>query len=327
MRNLERLKKYCSHSVKRIGRAVLLVFGFVSAQLQGFANLLLRRSLAKNQKSSLRIGYSIFLTALDVKFDEWRARMIAGGLKSPAVLDELESHLREEIERQTRSGADELKAFELAAQKIGGSDLLKAEFAKIRRCREIPLGKLVGGACCVAAAAYSLVLAPALITVHELGSAQRFLGLGAVFLTLLFLVSLRFSHKFLPVIRNRRARVAAVSACALAGFIWVFVFSNLLPNFIVPRLMAETVSETQTVRPMPGGYASRSDSLQVHNQVLLSDDRLAQPGYTAPSQTMAAVFNIGISLFWAMALAAALGGLAYGLEEAAKRRVREHVYV
>jgi hypothetical protein len=60
--------------VKRIERAVLLVFGFrlrqgyggqvVSAQLQGFANLLLRGSLAKNQKSSLRIGYSIFSTAL-----------------------------------------------------------------------------------------------------------------------------------------------------------------------------------------------------------------------------------------------------------------------
>src|SRR5262249_6805777 len=61
---LERLKKYCSHSAKENERAVFLVFGFVSAQLQGFANLLLRRSLAENQKSSLRIGYSIFLTAL-----------------------------------------------------------------------------------------------------------------------------------------------------------------------------------------------------------------------------------------------------------------------
>jgi hypothetical protein len=60
----ERLKKYCSHSEKNVGKAVFLIFGFVSAQLQGFSNLLLRRSLAKNQKSSLRIGYSISLTAL-----------------------------------------------------------------------------------------------------------------------------------------------------------------------------------------------------------------------------------------------------------------------
>jgi hypothetical protein len=62
----ERLKKYCSHSEKWNGKAVFLVFGFVSAQLQGFANLRLRQSLAKNQKSSLRIGNSIFLTALEV---------------------------------------------------------------------------------------------------------------------------------------------------------------------------------------------------------------------------------------------------------------------
>jgi hypothetical protein len=61
---LERLKKYCSHAAKRMERAVFLVFGFVSAQSQGYSNLLLRQSLAKNQKSSLRIGYSIFLTAL-----------------------------------------------------------------------------------------------------------------------------------------------------------------------------------------------------------------------------------------------------------------------
>jgi hypothetical protein len=37
-----------------------LVFGVVSAQSEGLLNLLLRRSLAKNQKSSLRNGYSIF---------------------------------------------------------------------------------------------------------------------------------------------------------------------------------------------------------------------------------------------------------------------------
>jgi hypothetical protein len=43
--------------------AVFLRFGFVSAQLQGFANLLLRRSLAKAQKSSLRIGCNLFSNA------------------------------------------------------------------------------------------------------------------------------------------------------------------------------------------------------------------------------------------------------------------------
>jgi hypothetical protein len=43
--------------------AVFLIFGVVSAQSQGFSNLLLRRSLAKNQKSSLLIATS-FLSML-----------------------------------------------------------------------------------------------------------------------------------------------------------------------------------------------------------------------------------------------------------------------
>jgi len=263
---------------------------------------------------------------LDVQIGEWRARMAAGGIKSPVVLDELESHLREEIERQVRAGMDERKAFEIAAQKIGGSDLLKAEFRKIQRSREIPVGRLAGVACCVTAALYSLMLAPALVTIRELDSTQRILGIEAVLLTLLFLVSLGFSYKFLPVIRNRRVRVASVGACALAGLVWVFVFSNFLPNFIVPRLMGATVSETHTLAPMAGGYESRASSLQVRNEVprrIL----IEQAGYHLKPAPMSAVFGIGISMFWAMTLAAALGGLAYGLEEAAKRRSTEHSYV
>jgi hypothetical protein len=59
--NLERLKKYGSHSVEEMNRAVFLIFGFhlrqgyggqvVSAQLPGFSNLSLRRSLAKKIKN------------------------------------------------------------------------------------------------------------------------------------------------------------------------------------------------------------------------------------------------------------------------------------
>jgi hypothetical protein len=40
--------------------AVFLGFGFVSAQLQGYSNLRLRRSLAKTPKILAPNGYSIF---------------------------------------------------------------------------------------------------------------------------------------------------------------------------------------------------------------------------------------------------------------------------
>ena len=62
----------------------------------------------------------------------WRRQMHSAGIKSPAVLLELESHLREAIENQVRSGATEQQAFETAVRLIGESDLLHTEFAKVR---------------------------------------------------------------------------------------------------------------------------------------------------------------------------------------------------
>ena len=56
---LEHFQKYCSHSAEEKERAVFLVFGFVSVQLQGFLNLRLRRSLAKTPKIFAPNGYSI----------------------------------------------------------------------------------------------------------------------------------------------------------------------------------------------------------------------------------------------------------------------------
>ena len=48
-------------------RTVFLGFGVVSAQSQGFLNLLLRRSLAKTPKILAPNGYGIFSNALAAK--------------------------------------------------------------------------------------------------------------------------------------------------------------------------------------------------------------------------------------------------------------------
>jgi len=56
----ERFKKSCSHSVKEQRLSGLFGFWRRFGSVAGFLNLRLRRSLAKNQKSSLRIGYNIF---------------------------------------------------------------------------------------------------------------------------------------------------------------------------------------------------------------------------------------------------------------------------
>jgi hypothetical protein len=64
---------------------------------------------------------------------EWRRQMLAAGIETPVPLEELECHLREDVERQVRSGVDAPKAFEAAVQQIGLPDALNREFEKSER--------------------------------------------------------------------------------------------------------------------------------------------------------------------------------------------------
>ena len=50
--------------------------------------------------------------------------------KSPVPMEELEIHLREDMEQQKRAGLSESQAFEASVQRIGQASMLKPEFAK-----------------------------------------------------------------------------------------------------------------------------------------------------------------------------------------------------
>jgi hypothetical protein len=67
---------------------------------------------------------------LDQAITGWRQEMIASGIKSRGVLDELESRLREDVEWKVRLGVGEQAAFAAAVRQIGGADVLKIEFIK-----------------------------------------------------------------------------------------------------------------------------------------------------------------------------------------------------
>jgi lysylphosphatidylglycerol synthetase-like protein (DUF2156 family) len=67
---------------------------------------------------------------LEQSIAEWRQQMLAAGIKTPVPLEELESHLREDVEQQMRSGFSEQEAFGSAIKKIGQPRLLKTEFQK-----------------------------------------------------------------------------------------------------------------------------------------------------------------------------------------------------
>jgi hypothetical protein len=70
---------------------------------------------------------------LDEAISEWRKQMLAAGIKTPVPLEELETHLRDNVERQIQSGLNAQQAFENSVRQIGHASQLKSEFKK--NCR------------------------------------------------------------------------------------------------------------------------------------------------------------------------------------------------
>ena len=166
---------------------------------------------------------------LDKAIAEWRRQMAAGGIKTPEVLDELESHLRDDVEQQMRSGVTAQQAFEAAVQRIGQASALKSGVRESGR-DEAKRDNGNGGnrlfhdsrvffhwRCC-----------SALFTRSGVSVAARLFGSAAVAITILSFFGWRYGHRFLPVIRNKRVRTAVEIACSLSGAVWMALFSNLV---------------------------------------------------------------------------------------------------
>ena len=67
---------------------------------------------------------------LEQSIADWRRQMLAAGIKAPVPLEELEIHLREEIEQQVNSGTTAQAAFKIAVEQMGKTESLKTEFVK-----------------------------------------------------------------------------------------------------------------------------------------------------------------------------------------------------
>jgi hypothetical protein len=81
---------------------------------------------------------------LEQSISEWRGQMLSAGVKNPDIVDELESHLREDWARRVQSGESEQQAFQGAVQGVGQASLLKDEFAKLGGKKLAWLRKLKG---------------------------------------------------------------------------------------------------------------------------------------------------------------------------------------
>src|SRR5882757_10811674 len=167
---------------------------------------------------------------LEQSIAEWRKQMLAAGIKTPVPLEELESHLREDIERQMESGVSAEKAFASAARKIGRVYALQTEFAKVGG-----LEKSAGWEKRIALSILAGVIIPLGIyglLKNDMSPGWRLAGFADLAVIVLAVLGCRQINKSFPVIPDKRVRTAIGLAFGLASMTGMIVFMNLiLPNF------------------------------------------------------------------------------------------------
>jgi hypothetical protein len=169
---------------------------------------------------------------LEQSIAKWRKQMLAAGIKTPVPLEELEIHLRENIERQIQSGMNDQEAFEVANQQIGKANLLKEEFAKVEAAKKARRDKLedimllvltnlilwgMGGMALFKFAGLS-----------QITSGQQMSWLAATAMSSLLIWSGQLSSRILPVIRDKRIRVLISYSAAVTVLLWISVFLDLI---------------------------------------------------------------------------------------------------
>jgi hypothetical protein len=150
---------------------------------------------------------------------EWRRKMISAGIKSSDVLDELESHLREDVERQMRSGATGERAFREAVQRVGAAENLNREFAKVRPSARVSRNTV--RALCLATAAFVFAVETWTLMIYDVTISERVFGIGMVALIAGFIGALPDLNRILwRGVRGSSPRKAIAMTCNYAIAIW-----------------------------------------------------------------------------------------------------------
>ena len=169
---------------------------------------------------------------LEKSIADWRQQMLAAGIQTPVPLEELESHLREEIERQMKSGANAQTAFLIAVEDVGRGHLLKAEFKKVggmdkerqRKCAGIIYAMTLG---------FYLLATIYAFAKNGLSISQWRLGLASLVTLLLLVYSIwRFAPRIFPLWASQRVRSSVGLMGGISGMVWLIAFVYLiLPGF------------------------------------------------------------------------------------------------
>jgi hypothetical protein len=175
---------------------------------------------------------------LEQSIVDWRRQMQAAGIKTPVPLEELESHLREDIAQQMQSGLSAQQVFGIAVGKIGQAPELKKEFKKTGAPMETQKIIELAGVILVALALFCplFMFLPFLFD-HGLSLMTRMPALAILAVTVATSVlSWRYNHKFLPVICNQPTRIAVGIVWYVGCLLWIrFGVFHFPPGGLHPR--------------------------------------------------------------------------------------------
>lgn len=167
----------------------------------------------------------------------WRRQMLTAGIKNPVPLEELEIHLREEIERQMKSGMDAQQAFEITVSQIGQAKELKTEFAKDRWLKSFLETELIkkewdlkwGPVLHFVIFTAVLIFFSSLVLLKqgafsEMTSLGRTSCLAAVILSYLLFNGGLLGYRLFPVIPGYHMRLAIYVCGAVLVSVWIMMF-------------------------------------------------------------------------------------------------------
>ena len=160
---------------------------------------------------------------------EWRRQLAESGLDSPEVLDELESHLREDVQQQVCAGSSSQHGFNSAVRRFGQRDALKTEFKRINAGTE-GLEKLMG-LLGVILAVFIVWMSGYTFLQMELSPSEQIVAYAGVAFTLLTVWAWRYLVPFLPVLASRGKRMTVGLVCIASGV----VLTNLFCHFVLPH--------------------------------------------------------------------------------------------
>jgi len=158
----------------------------------------------------------------------WRSQLSTTGVNSQKILDELETHLREDIELQIRGGLEPQQAFVRSILRLGQASALQLEFEKASaRFAGADKARLIFSLILIA-----VIVWLSLFTFARMGfsPAEWVVASAAVVSCLLVAGLWKRAVHCLPVIHNKRRRYTLETILFISGF----VCSNLLCALIFP---------------------------------------------------------------------------------------------